>query len=325
MQRREFITLIGGAAASLPLAARGQQPMPVIGFLGSTSRDEYGQRLARFRQGLKEAGYVEDQNLAVQYRWADADYKMLPTLAADLVSRQVAVIVAGDGPTVPAVKAATSTIPVVFQTGYDPVQFGLVTSLNKPGGNLTGVTVLAVELGPKLLELLHEVEPTASGIALLLNQTNPNAETQARDLQASAGGLGMQLRVLYASAESEIDSAFATFVKLRAGGLVLGTDTFFTSRSGQIAALALRYAVPAISQYREFAVAGGLMSYGANITDAYRQVGVYTGRILRGEKPADLPVQQSTKVELVINLKTAKALGLNIPLPLIGRADEVIE
>jgi putative ABC transport system substrate-binding protein len=326
MSRREFITLLGGAAVAWPLAARAQQPaMPVVGFLGSTSSGKYGQRLAMFRQGLKEAGYVEDQNVTVQYRWADDDYKMLPALAADLVRRQVAVIVAGDGPTVPVVKAATSTIPVVFQTGYDPVQFGLVASLNRPGGNLTGVSVLTVELMPKLLELLHEAAPTASVIALLLNPTNANAETQARDLKASASGFGLQLHVLHATTESEIDSAFATLVKLRAGGLVLGTDTFITSQSEQIATLALRYAMPAIYQFREFALAGGLMSYGADIADSYRQVGNYTGRILKGEKPADLPVQQSTKVELYINQKTAKALGLTVPQALLSRADEVIE
>jgi putative ABC transport system substrate-binding protein len=330
MKRREFITLLGGAAAASSnlwsFAARAQQSaLPVIGFLGSTSSGKYGQRLARFRLGLKEAGYVEDQNVAVQYRWADDDYKMLPALAADLVRRQVAVIVAGDGPAVPAVKAATSTIPVVFQTGYDPVQFGLVASLNRPGGNLTGVTVLTVELMPKLLELLHEVAPTASVIALLLNPTNANAETQVRILQASASGFGLQLHVLHATTESEIDSAFATLVKLRAGGLVLGTDTFINSRSEQIATLALRYAVPAISQFREFAMAGGLMSYGSDITDSYHLVGNYTGRILKGEKPADLPVQQSTNVELYINQKTAKALGLTVPQALLSRADEVIE
>jgi putative ABC transport system substrate-binding protein len=324
MRRRALIAALGGAAA-WPLVARAQQPsMPVIGFLHSGSPNLYADRLRTFRQGLKEAGYVEGENVAIEYRWAENQYDRLPALAADLVRRQVAVIIANNPAALPA-KAATTTIPIVFQVGSDPVAVGLVASLNRPGGNLTGITSLNVEIGPKRLELLRELVPTATIFALLVNPTNPNAETLSRDLQGAARSLGLQLHVLHASTELDFDTVFTTLTQLRAGGLVIGPDAFFNDRSEQLAALTVRHAVPAISQYREFAAAGGLMSYGGGTTDSFHQVGVYTGRILKGEKPADLPVVQTTKAEMILNLKTAKALGITVPLLLIGRADEVIE
>jgi putative ABC transport system substrate-binding protein len=327
MQRREFLTILGGTAI-WPLAARAQQPpLPVIGFLSSASPDLYAIRLRAFHQGLKDAGYVEGQNVAVEYRWAEGQNNRLPVLAAELVHRQVDVIVAGGGtPSAVAAKAATATIPIVFAVGVDPVALGLVTSLNRPGGNLTGITNMNVEVGPKRLELLRELIPTATSIALLVNPTSPNlAEPFTRAMKAAASTLGLQLHVLQASTEQDFDRVFAALAQSRANALVIMPDVFFDTKSEQLAALTLRHAVPAIFQFRPFVVAGGLMSYGSNETDNYRLLGTYTGRVLKGEKPADLPVVQSTKVELILNLKTAKALGLTVPLPLIGRADEVIE
>jgi putative tryptophan/tyrosine transport system substrate-binding protein len=328
LRRREFITLLGGSAAAWPLSVRAQQPaMPVIGFLGSQSADLWASRLRGFRQGLSETGYVEGRNVAIEYRWAEGHYDRFPALVSDLVRHQVAVIAAGGAtPAAIAAKAATSTIPIVFTIAADPVEIGLVASLNRPGGNLTGVSVLSVELGPKLLELLHELVPTATVMALLVNPTNTAVtETQTRTLPAMARALGLEVHVVRASTERDFDTAFETMVQLRAGGLAIGPETLFTSRSQQLAALALRHGMPAIYQFREFTAAGGLMSYGASLTDSFRQAGVYVGRILKGAKPAELPVEQSTKVELVINLKTAKTLGLDVPPPLLARADEVIE
>jgi putative ABC transport system substrate-binding protein len=326
MRRRAFITVLGSAAA-WPLAARAQQPaMPVIGFLDIGSPGPSAHLASAFREGLKQTGFVENENINIEYRWADGNYDRLLGMATDLVRNQVVVIAAtGGNISALAAKAATTTIPIVFVTGANPVQAGLVASLNRPGGNLTGVTSLGVELGPKRLELLHELVPKAAVIALLVNPANQSAEIQVRDIQAAARALGLELHVLHASSERDIDTAFATMSRLRTGALVISPEAFFNIRSGQLAALSVRHAVPAIYTYRAFAAGGGLMSYGGNITDSYRQVGVYTGRILKGEKPADMPVQQSAKVELIINLKTAKALGLTVPLSVLGRADEVIE
>jgi putative ABC transport system substrate-binding protein len=325
LKRREFITFLGGAAAALPLDARAQQPaLPVVGFLNSRGPGENEAILVAFRRGLKEVGYVEGQNVTIEYRWADNQYDRLPMLAADLVGRRVAVIVS-NGPPIKTVKAATSTIPIVFAVGFDPLTFGLVTSLSRPGGNLTGVSILDVEIGPKRLELLRELIPTATVVALLVNPTTPAAEAIARDVQAAARLLGLQLHVLHAATDRDFDAVFATLAQLRADALIIGGDPFFTSRSRHLGELTLARRVPAIYEFHEFAAAGGLISYGTSLADAYRQVGTYTGRILKGEKPSDLPVQQATKVELILNLKTAKALGIAVPNSLLGRADEIIE
>jgi putative ABC transport system substrate-binding protein len=333
IRRRDFVTLLGGAAASplaaWVLAARAQQPaLPVIGSLstgspGSSPAASNSDGVA-FRRGLAENGFVEGRNVKIEYRWADHQYDLLPALAAELIARQVAVIFA-NGPAALAAKAATTTIPIVFTTASDPVKAGLVASFARPGGNLTGVTNANVELVPKRLELLHELVPGAKVIAVLLNPANPNAETQSRDVQAAARALGIDLHILHASSERDFDAVAAALDRMRAGGLVIGNDGFLIGEGERLAALAVRHALPAISQYREFAAAGGLMSYGGSSEDTFRTLGVYTGRILKGEKPADLPVQQSTRIELVINLKTAKALGLTFPITLSGRADEVIE
>jgi putative ABC transport system substrate-binding protein len=326
MRRREFITFFGSAAAAWPLAVRAQQPgMPVIGYLTTRAPGEDPHLLAAFHQGLKEAGYVEGQNVAIEYRYAENQYERLPALAADLVRRSVDVLVAPGSPVAVAAKAATATTPIVFLVATDPVKFGLVASFSRPGGNLTGMTLLGNDLGPKRLDLLHELVPTATTIAVLINPTAPIAKIQSRDMQAAARTVGVQLHVLHANTERDFDTVFASLAQLRAGALVIDSDVFFSSRIKQLATLALRHAVPAIYQFRDFTAVGGLMSYGASNTDSYRLVGVYTGRILKGEKPADLPVQQSTKVELVINLKTARELGLTVPITLLGRADEVIE
>jgi putative ABC transport system substrate-binding protein len=327
MRRREFISLLGGAAAAWPLETRAQQPaMPVIGYLHSGSYEAFAHVLPAFREGLKDTGYVEGQNVAFEYRWADGHYDRLQALAADLVSRQVAAIAAAGGtPVAVAAKAATSTIPIVFLTGADPVQLGLVTSLNRPGRNLTGIVALNVAAVAKRLELLHQLAPAATVIALLDNPTNPFSELEARELRDATYSVGLQLRVMNASTESEIDAAFATMSQAQIGALVVSPDPFLTGRRNQLAALAARHMMPAIADRREFAVAGGLISYGTDQVEVARQMGVYVGRILKGAKPADLPVQQVVKLRLVINLKTAKALRLEVPDKLLALADEVIE
>jgi len=326
VRRRAFITLLGGAAATWPLAARAQQPgIPVIGLLGSATAREWAPSVAAFLGGLSEAGFPEGRDVAIEYRWAENQYDRLPSLVVELIHQQVSVIAALTTPSAIAAKAVTTTIPIVFTTIADPVQIGLVVSLNRPGGNLTGVTFLNVEIVPKMLELLHEVVPTATTMAALVNPTNPNADTWSTSLQVAARALGLELNVLRASTERDIDRAFATLIPLQVGGLVIVNDVFLITRQEQLAALALHHRVPTIFQTRASVVAGGLMSYAGSASDAYRQAGVYTGRVLKGEKPADLPVVQSTKVELILNLKTAKALGITVPLPLSGRADEIIE
>ena len=330
MRRREFIALVGGAAAATtgwPPASPAQQlGMPVIGYLSAGSAEGFATRLAAFRQGLNESGYVEGRNVAIEYCWADGHNDRLPGLAADLVRRRVAVIAAlGGVPGALAAKAATTTIPIVFEIGPDPVASGLAASLNRPGGNITGVTSLNVQVGPKRLELLRQLAPTATTMAVLVNPTNTNADTVATEAQTVARSLGLQTHILHASTEHDIDKAFASLVQLRAGGLVVSPDPFFISRSEQLGALTVRHAVVAIFHSREFAVAGGLMSYGGSVAESHRQAGIYTGRILNGDTPTNLPIQQVTKVELIINLKTAKALGLTIPSALLARADEIIE
>jgi putative ABC transport system substrate-binding protein len=328
MRRREFFMLLGGAAAASsvtrPFAARAQT-MPVIGVLSSGSSHDYGPMIAAFKQSLGEAGYVDGQNVKIEYRWADEQYDRLPALAADLVSRQVSLILAATTPAAIAAKPATQTIPIVFAIGGDPERTGLVVSLSRPGGNLTGAAHVNVETAPKRLELLHELMPEEKVIGLLLNPTNPVAESVAAAVQTAAGSLGLELKVFHARSDGEVDRAFASLPETKVGALVIGTDPFFTSRAEKLGATSLASGIPAIYQYREFIVAGGVMSYGGSITDSYRHAGLYAGRILKGEKPADLPVQLSTKVELFFNLKSAKQLGLNAPLSLLGRADEVIE
>jgi putative tryptophan/tyrosine transport system substrate-binding protein len=345
MKRREFISLLGGAAAAWPLAARAalasetsgqrgdskvqQAEMPVVGFLNAAPRDLFAHVLSAFHAGLNETGYVEGQNVEIEHRWADGQYDRLSGLAADLVRRRVSVIVTGSNINAAmAAKTATTKIPIVFLTGADPVRDRLVASLNRPGGNLTGVTTLNVEIAPKRLEALRELLPTTTVVAMLVNPINDPSivRTDLRQLQAAAQTLGLRMiHILQASTERDLEGAFATLTQRRAGGLVISADTLFSGKSAELAQLALRHAVPTISPYREFPRAGGLMSYGVRLTDLYRLVGVYAGRILKGEKPADLPVQQATKMELVINLKTAKALGLDVPPTLLARADEVIE
>ena len=328
MRRRHFIALLSGAGATWPLAARAQQPsLPMIGFLSSASSDEYTIRLLAFRQGLKDLGYVEGQNVTIEYRWADDQNNRLPALAAELVHRQVNVIVAGGGtPSVVAAKAATTSIPIVFATANDPVAIGLVASLDKPGGNITGVTSLNVELGPKRLELLRELLPTATTIAVLINPSSRAlGDRFLQSLQPAAGVLGIELRVLNASTVRDFDTVFAEMDQHRASALLICPDVFFNAQIEKFAALGLRHGMPVVYQHHPFVRAGGLLSYSSDEAEYYRLVGIQTAKVLRGEKPADLPVMQSTKVELLINLKTAKALGITVPLSLLGRADEVIE
>jgi putative ABC transport system substrate-binding protein len=325
VKRRELLLLLGGAMTAATALRAQQQPMPVIGYLASGSPGPNAANVAAFRQGLSEAGYVEGQNFVIEYRWAEGHYDQLPALAADFVGRKVDVISAGSITAALAAKNATSMIPIVFVSGGDPVAEGLVASLARPGSNLTGVTLINVELMAKRIELLSEVVPQAAVIALLVNPNSPQTERILRDVQEAALAKGVQLQILDASTESEIDAAFASLVQLQAGALVVVADAFFFSRREQLVALASRHAVPAIYGWREFAAAGGLISYGTSITAVFRQVGIYAGRIIKGEKPADLPVQQPTTFELVVNQKTAKALGLTVPPSILARADEVIE
>ena len=326
MRRREFITVLGGAAAVWPLALRAQQPaVPVIGLLASTSADTYESRIDFFRKGLSETGYAEGRNVAIEYRWAESKYDRLPEMASELVRRQVAVIVAITTPAALAAKAATTTIPIVFEVGGDPIALGLVASLSRPGGNLTGVSLLNFELAAKRLEFLRELVPVVTRVAVLVDPNAGNAEATAREVETAARSMGLQIQVLNTSTSREIDGAFAGFVRERPDALFVGSGPFFIDRRVQLALLAAHHSVPSTYQDRLNAEAGGLMSYGASLTDAYRQVGAYTGRILKGTKPGDLPIVQSTKIELVINVQAARVLGLTLPPTLLARADEVIE
>ena len=326
MKRREFITLLGGAAA-WPLTARAQQPLlPVVGFLNATSPRSWKPYLDAYWQGLNDAGFVEGRNVAIEYRWAEGQYERLPSLAADLVRRRVAVLVStgGAGPLV-AAKAATTTIPIVFTTGSDPVRMGIVASLNRPGGNITGVNLFVTEMTSKRFGLLRELVPAANLVAVLSNPTNPRTEDQLKDVQQAARALGQQIHILSARTDQELDVAFRSMTELRAGALLVAADPYFTDRRSYVTALAVRHSIPAIYDQREHTIVGGLMSYGTSLTDGYRQAGRYTGRILKGEKPADLPVLQPIRFEFVINLTVAKVLGLEVPPTLLARADEVIE
>jgi putative tryptophan/tyrosine transport system substrate-binding protein len=327
MHRRDFIKVVAGSAATWPLAAPAQQAaMPVVGYLSANALDEGEPRAAAFRRGLQESGYVVGQNVAIEYRWAEGQTDRLPALAADLVQRRVTVIAAVTTPGALAAQATTTTIPIIFETGSDPVRLGLVVNLNRPGGNITGVTNLIVELAPKRLELLHELLPTASVMALLVNPADRAlAQTQAREVLSAARKRGLELHVLNVGSERDFDAVFAELKRLRVGGLVIGGGSVFLRGLNKLAALTVRHAVPAIYLYRDFTVAGGLMSYGSDINDSYRLAGIYTGRVLKGENPAEIPVVQATKFELVINLKTAKALGITVPPSMQARADEMIE
>jgi len=325
MRRRDFIRLVGGAAVAWPLTTPAQPAMPVIGFLNSGSPDTFAPTVNAFLQGLKESGYVDGQNVVIEYRWANGQYDRLTALADDLVRRGVSVIAATSTPANLVAKAVTSTIPIVFTTGGDPVQLGLVTSLGRPGGNVTGVTQMTGEVAPKRVELAHELVPQATVFGMLINPTNPLSENVKRDSQAAALKLGVQLNVLHASTDAELDKAFAAFREMHVGALVLGTDAFFNNRLEELAALAIRNSLPVVYEYHQFVAAGGLVSYGGSIIDSYRLAGGYVGRVLKGEKPADLPVQQASKIELLLNLKTAKTLGITVPQSIQNRADEVIE
>jgi putative ABC transport system substrate-binding protein len=326
MKRRDFIKLVVGSGAAWPLTSRAQQAaVPVIGFLNSGSPDTFAPTVSAFLQGLKEAGYVDGQNVAIEYRWANGQYDRLTELADDLVRRRVSVIAATSTPANLVAKAATTTIPIVFTTGGDPVQLGLVTSLGRPGGNVTGVTQMTGKVAPKRVELAHELVPQATAFGMLINPTNPLSENVKRDSQAAALKLGVQLNVLHASTGSELDKAFTTFREMNIGALVIGTDAFFNNRLEELAALAIRNSLPVVYEYHQFVAAGGLVSYGGSIIDSYRLAGGYVARVLKGEKPADLPVQQASKIELLLNLKTAKTLGIIVPQSIQNRADEVIE
>jgi putative ABC transport system substrate-binding protein len=327
VRRREFISLLSGAAVAWPVKAWAQQrSIPVIGILASVSPAPYAPFIAAIKEGLGQAGYAEGRNVAIEYRWAEGQYDRLPQLASELVEMDVAVIVlVGGGATTAAAKAATTTIPIVVVMGDDPVRTGAVAALNRPGGNVTGVSVLSVATEAKRLQLVHELAPNVAAIAIIVNPNNPQADEQLHELQDAAHALGVQIEPFKAGSPTEIDTAFAALVERRAGALLIAADAFFNTRREQFIVLSARHALPAIFPYREFPAAGGLMSYGTSLADAYRQEGIYAGRILKGEKPADMPVEQAVKVELVINLQTAKSLGLTIPLPLLARADEVIE